>query len=523
MSSVATAAVEVTVDGQRLPEHERVRAVRVASRLAQPAQCELVLELGHGTHPWPARWRFGAQLAVQVAGDSGELFAGEVTSVALAHHPDGTAELRVRAYDLLHRLRKRQQLRVFEDVTVADLLAQLTADLGLDLVVEEAGPRLDRLVQHRQSDFELLHELAVPAGLYPVLRGRELRLVSLAGYGDRVELRLGGSLWDLRVEANLDRVARRVSALGWHSQRAEALTEPATAPRGEPAGHRLSPDPDPRAFGVDGERFLVDLPVRGEEQLAALAQADLDASAQRAVTVSGVADGDARLWAGRRIALADPIGGGASGSSSSSGAGGELAGEHVLGEAVHTVDAAGYQTSFSTAVPPPAPPAEPGGSTLTLGRVTGVDDPDRRGRVRVSLPAHGDLDAGWLAVLCPGAGRDRGLVVLPDVGDTVLVGLPRHRPADGIVLGSLYGTIRPPDPGVDGDAVRRWSMRTAAGQTVLVDDAKGRIRLENQGGSFLELGPDRLRLHATTDLVIEAPGRQITVRAREVDFERALI
>lgn len=508
MNSVVTAAVEVRVDGEPLPEPDLLRSVRVASRLGQPTQCELVLALGHGEPRWPDRWGFGARLVVQVSGERGELFTGEVTGLELAHQPDGNAELRIRAYDLLHRLRKRQQLRVFEDTTVAEVLAGLTADLGLEVIVDSPGPRLDRLLQHRQSDFELLAELAGQAGLYPVLRGRQLRLVTLAGYGEPVTLRLGSSLWDLRVEANLDRVVRRVTALGWHSQRGEALAEPAAAPRG--LASRLAPDPS--EVGVDGERFLVDRPVRGRAELAALAQADLDASAHRAVTVAGIANGDAELWAGGRVVL--------------DGVGSELAGEHLLAEVVHTVTAAGYQTSFSTSVPPPpAAGADPAtaGTTLTLGQVTDVSDPDGLGRVRVSLPALGDLDAGWLAVLCPGAGSGRGLVVLPDTGDTVLVGLPRHRPADGVVLGSLYGTVPPPDPGVVSGAVRRWSMRTAAGHTIAVDDDAGLVRVENQRGSFLELGPDKLRLHAATDLVIEAPGQGITVRARSVDFEHALL
>ena len=34
-------------------------------------------------------------------------------------------------------------------------------------------------------------------------------------------------------------------------------------------------------------------------------------------------------------------------------------------------------------------------ASVTLGKVTAVDDPDGCGRVRVTLPAHGDLDAGW--------------------------------------------------------------------------------------------------------------------------------
>ena len=47
-------------------------------------------------------------------------------------------------------------------------------------------------------------------------------------------------------------------------------------------------------------------------------------------------------------------------------------------------------------------------NAVALGRVTDVDDPDGYGRVRVVLPGHGELDLGWLAVLCPGAGPGKG-------------------------------------------------------------------------------------------------------------------
>lgn len=500
MPSRATAALEISVDGQRLAEPGLV-AVRVASRLAQPAQCELSFQLGHGAHAWPREWPLGASLSVRVTGDPEDLFLGEVTAVGLRHRADGGAELNVRAYDLLHRLRKRQHLRVLRDVTAADVAATLTSDLALEVAAAEVGPRFDRIVQHRQSDFELLVEVAGQAGLYPVLHDRTLRLLTLAGHGDPVELRRGESLWDLRVEANLDRVARKVTAIGWHNQRAEVHQHPATSPR-RPA---LPLDPDPREVGVDGERTLIDRSVRGVEHLASVAQADLDASLNRAVTVEGTADGDPRLRAGVRVSvtgLATPP-----------------AGEYMLGSVVHTIDAAGYQTTFSTAPPEPPAPVTGAGTTVTLGTVTDVEDPDRLGRVQVTLPAYGDLDAGWLPVLHPGAGADRGLVILPDVGDTVAVALPHHSPADGLVLGTLYGTVSPPDDGVVDGAVRRWSMRTAAGAAIVVDDAERLVRVENQGRSFVEFGRDRTRLHAETDLVIEAPGKGITIRAQTVDFE----
>ena len=142
--------------------------------------------------------------------------------------------------------------------------------------------------------------------------------------------------------------------------------------------------------------------------------------------------------------------------------------------------------------------------------------------IRVSRPALGDLDAGWLAVVCPGAGCGRGTVALPDTGDTVLVVLPRGEAASGLVLGSLLGANEPPDrAGVEDGCVRRWSLITGGGQSVVVDDAARSVRLADSSGSYLELGPDGTTMHAVTDLLLEAPGRAMTIRAASVDFVHA--
>ncbi len=113
-------------------------------------------------------------------------------------------------------------------------------------------------------------------------------------------------------------------------------------------------------------------------------------------------------------------------------------------------------------------------------------------------------------------------MALPDVDDTVLVLLPHGEPAAGLVLGSLYGVINPPDQaGVADGRVGRWSLITADGQSIVVDNAGRKLRMENQVGSYVELTPDRMTLHGATDLVIEAPGKAMKVRAATIDFEHA--
>ncbi len=506
MITGATASVELTVGGGPLRADltGRLASVRVAYRLSQPAQCELCFVTPGGPAAEFDELPIGSVLEVRLVGDPGLLFEGEVTCVEVEHGPDGEAMLRIRAYDPLHRLRKRQQLRVFESVTVAEVATALTADLGLTVITDEPGPVQDRVVQHRQNDLDLLTGLAHRSGRYLALDGTDLRLITLAGFGDGVPLVLGKTLLEARVEANLDRLCDRVTAFGWHPQQAASFEESVGGPR---IGRLTGFEPRLADVGVDGERFLVDQPGRSPDELTEAAQSMIDRAAGGALIISGMAEGDTRLRAGALIQV--------------DGLSAQLCGDYVLCEAVHTIDATGYLTSFSSQ-PPPLPPDD-AGSTLTLGVVTAVDDPDETGRVRISLPGHGNLDAGWFGVVCPAAGADKGIVALPGVDDTVLVALPHGEPAAGVVLGGLYGTVRPPDSGVIDGAVRRWSLRTPEGLSIILDDAAQQLRVADRTGSFVDLSPELVRVHAeAADLVIEAPGRTLTLRAKAVEFQQAV-
>ncbi len=78
-----------------------------------------------------------------------------------------------------------------------------------------------------------------------------------------------------------------------------------------------------------------------------------------------------------------------------------------------------------------------------------------------------------------------------------------------------------PDTGIEAGAVARYTLCTPNGQRVQLDDAKKAIRFENSAGSYVELTPDRVTVHAATDLTLEAPGRSILIQANAIDFQRA--
>ena len=81
---------------------------------------------------------------------------------------------------------------------------------------------------------------------------------------------------------------------------------------------------------------------------------------------------------------------------------------------------------------------------LVVGEVTNINDPNQMGRVKVRFPGLDTTqESAWGRLLTPGGGASRGSVMIPEVGDEVLVAFEHGDPRQPIILGGLFGTSRP--------------------------------------------------------------------------------
>jgi phage baseplate assembly protein gpV/phage protein D len=442
---------------------------------------------------------FGAELALRLDNAS-LLFRGETTTIEHQRDGAGGHVVRLRAYDRLHRLRKKQQARAIPNVTVSDTAAQAARDLGVDIACRESGPTRTLAVQYETSDLEFLTEFAADSGLQLYLDGDVLRLFTLAGEDDPVELKVGRELASARSVATVETMRRSTSSHVWNVLRNTAIDREVSLARQDAEDMRSI---DTSSFGDIGARVLYNRLATSAAEADALSQADLDQAAAAEIIIEGEAEGNPRLRPGRAIRIL--------------GIDDNVDGQFTLTEALHTFsEEAGYITGFSTKPPPRR--LRNRTPVLTMGKVFDLSDPDNLSRIRVRLPLMGNLESDWMPVLSIGAGRDKGFAVMPEDGDSVLVALPDGNPAYGIVLGGLYGESNAPGASA-ASGKRPFIFRTANGQIFTLDSANALARIETSGGDVFELGPKGTKLHASRDLTIEAPGRTVTIRAKAVEFE----
>lgn len=153
---------------------------------------------------------------------------------------------------------------------------------------------------------------------------------------------------------------------------------------------------------------------------------------------------------------------------------------------------------------------------VTVGVVTGNDDPEGLGRVRVRFPLlPGENESHWVRLVTPMAGADSGLYFLPEVDDEVLVIFEHGRVDSAYVLGGVWnGKDKPPETNKD-----RRVIRSRSGHTIRLDDSPDGEKLEIIGSSgtekiTIDTATNTITVSADGDLVLESQNGKLILKGK---------
>jgi len=501
-----------------------LRSTVVDTDVAGPDACRLVLDDPARDLLADTALDLGARLTVS-AGPPGEaagvtLFDGLVHAIGYDFDERG-GWTTVTAYDRSYTLYSGVHTASYQDVTDSDLATTIARQVGLDVGAVDATDVVHaHVAQVNETHVALLERRAREAGRVLLVTGTSLSFVRPPRAGDaprpgdhesrgRRQLVPGANLERLSVRVSGAQQVAEVEVRGWDptaKRELVATTSAATSSaemRDTPASvaDRFG---RPRAVGVD-------VPVSQQAECDALARAWADHLGGACVHAEGVAAGDPLLVAGTPVSLGET--------------GGRFDGKVTLTRARHVWEGDGYRTHFTASGShdrsvlglvrggaPPLPQRAPG---LVIGVVTNVDDPGGQGRVRLRYPwLDGEFESDWARVVHVGAGKDRGLQVMPEVDDEVLVGFEHGDRRSAFVLGGLYnGVDTPPrdEPVASSGTVdlRVWRSRT--GHEVVLDDTDGagQVVVRTAGDTVvvtLDVASKALSVACDGDVKVDAQG-----------------
>jgi phage baseplate assembly protein gpV len=249
-----------------------------------------------------------------------------------------------------------------------------------------------------------------------------------------------------------------------------------------------------------------------------MSQAALERNASAFLEAEGVAKGSPKLRAGATVTIA--------------GVGSDFNGAYVLSATTHIYRGGGaYTTKFEItgdrtrtfaqltgaggASPTGGAVAGGGGGDaksswaqqLVIGIVDNNNDPDKLGRVKVKFPALGsNMVSDWARVATINAGKERGLFMLPENGDEVVVGFEHGDPRRPFVLGSLYTGGKAP---LDADLIDGQGQKAKFGvksdHQVLLHSAKEmKLHTEEKLTVEVQKSPGDMTIKADGNVKAEA-------------------
>ena len=312
---------------------------------------------------------------------------------------------------------------------------------------------------------------------------------------------------------------------GWDVAEKKALVGSAPAKASTIELPTVKPTDMAEAFG-NPTYVSTDVPYRTQNEVDQAAKALADEKASAFAEFEGVARGNPDLKAGGKVSL--------------EGLGAPFEGLYTITTARHRFDpTTGYTTAIAVtgkqdrsllglasggARSRQTPPG------VVIAVVTDVNDPEKRGRVKIKFPwLSDDYVSDWARVVCQGAGKERGWIAMPEVGDEVLIGFELQDFDRPVVLGGLYNGVdtMPAGPNdlVDSGsgAINRRSLVSRIGHRIDLldqDGTKEGVRLATKDDKlsiFIDKTNTTITVQADGTVLIEG-SKGITLDAKDSDL-----
>ncbi|HEY5115713.1 MAG TPA: VgrG-related protein, partial [Nakamurella sp.] len=473
--------------------------------------------------------KMGSKLKISVATDASNsplpLIEGEVTALEAEFDSTGTYTV-IRGYDQAHRLFRGRRTESYTQSTASDVATKVAQRAGLTVgKIESTSTVFDHLSQGGVTDWEFLeslasqigYEIAVKDGKFDFRKPQKAEAAPAGGQGaaeNPLVLRLGTDLLRFRSLITAAEQVKEVQARGWDLAQKKAFVATAPAKTASAVLATINPTDIAKKFG-DPVYVASDVAYRTQAEVDGAAAAIAEQIAGAFAEFEGVARGNPKLQAGAAITI-DNVGA-------------PFDGKYTITTSHHRYDpTTGYTTAFSVTgrqerslfgLTSGGGSGARMGQGPVVGQVSDANDPQKQARVKLTFPWLSDTYVSdWARTVQPGAGKDRGAMVLPEVGDEVLVLFEQGDIRRPYVLGGLYNGIDTPPAGgptlIDGSsgAVNRRSMVSRRGHRIDLIDEDGRtegVTLSTTGDK-LQLKMDsvdtKITLHSDGKVLIEGKG-----------------
>ena len=498
----------VKVAGNDLPKEvmDQLYEVQLDNSLHLPDMCTLRLHDPDAKYTNEKLFKLGAELTVE-AGDEEDrhkekIFDGELIGI-VPEYRDGTiVDLTVRGYDRSHRLHRGAQAKAYLNMSDSDIASKIASDHGLTPDVDSSSPVHDHVYLDGQTHMEFLRDRARRIGYEAYVREKTLCFKKAeTRSGSAVKLEFGKELRSFRPILSLGEQINEVRVKGWDVSQKKEIIGKATKGKGMPEIGQEGPGGDvaKKAFGDDASELTVLARVKNQAEADTVAQAVLDQHSGAFVEAEGLCYGNYDIKPGSKVEL--------------SALGKRFNGKYRVTQVTHIWDTGSdYLTRFTVSGRRAETMRElvmgegprPRQWNAMVGIVTNNKDPKDWGRVKVKLPwMDSDAESWWARVAGVGGANERGLYVLPEINDEVLVLFEEGDVNRPLVVAGLWNgqdaPVRPIGEALKGSKVNQRIFQTRVGHYLLFqEEDHASIKVESAGGHVVLIDDDDKKIEITT-------------------------
>jgi phage protein D len=518
------ASADVKIKGSSLgsPFRERLKEVRVEDNLTMPDTFTIKISDPQLEKVDSNPLEIGADVEISFEAPDGstskKVMKGQITSIE-PEFDHGGVTLVARGYDYSHVLNRSKKTDTYQNMTYGDIARKVIGAAGGGVsagTVDDKGGTQDFVQQSAETDWDFLWRLAKRIDNEVVAEDKKIHFRTAGGPsgGQAKQLNWGKELESFYPRVTGVQQVDEVIVRAWdHKTKDKIEVKSSTEELGSKIG--ISRSSIRRDIG-GGKVVIADRPVTTQSEAQALADGAMTQLANSYIDATGTAKGDPDLGAGKKVEI--------------KGIGSKFSGTYTLSSTTHIYGPKGYHTKFTISGRAPrglvdlmTPAATRNwGNSVVIGVVTNNNDPDSLGRVRVKYPALGDNTEGWWArVATPSSGKDRGLLMMPIVGEEVILAFEHDDVRKPYVLGSVWNAKDTPGNLVQNDGSfvlqsdKQIQMKakdpiTVKGDKELTIDTTGKIAQKSKADFTI----DGQKIAATSKTSVDVKGGStITVDA----------
>lgn len=425
-----------------------LQAVEIEQSPSVPSMCKVVFYDEEAVIVDDTSVDIGKEIEIQFKSRSQTSFISAFKGEIVAIQPEYTEGLHITvtiiAFDKLHRLNRGRKTRTFLKMTDSAIISRIVQEGGLTADVTSTSFQHEHLTQDNVNDLAYIQMLARRNGHEVRFKDGKVAVKAPVAGSAVATCKVGVDLQYFRPHLSTANQVTEALVKGWDVQQKQAVTGRATTADSHPSV----------GYGKTGlqttQAAFSGTPQWVETSSTAVNQsfADTVAKARLNELNAGFLQGEGRIFGNVAVVPGAII--------TLQGLGTRFSGNYKVTVARHLYsNDRGYETEFtvegltpsmvsSLIAPQQDPPRLWHGVVPAL--VTNVNDPSNLGRVKVKYPWLNDAEeSNWARVISVGAGNQRGLMIMPEVNDEVIVAFENGQFDVPYIVGGVWnGQDAPP-------------------------------------------------------------------------------